>query len=1051
MVESLRETGIELIGKVPWSTHFCQFYQTKEDLLDMLVPYFKAGIENNEFCVWVASEPLNEQEAKEALEKAVPDLARYLAKGQIEILAYTDWYLKGGRFESDKVLAGWVDKLGKALAKGFSGLRFTGNTFWLEKDGWKDFTDYEAAVNSVIGNYKMLALCTYSLDRCDAAEIIDVVRNHRFALIKRQNQWELIESSEYKKAKEELVRLASFPEMDPNPVMEFDLDGRVLYANPTAQRVLPGILKEGARHPWLSGLDKIIAKFKAGIKTSAFREVKAGESWYQAAIYYFPEKHCVRIYGLDITERKHMEQELLESREDLNRAQAVAKTGSWRLNVQRNELLWSDENHRIFGIPKGIPLTYETFLSTVHPDDRNYVDQKWQAGLRGEQYDIEHRIVVDGKIKWVRERAELEFDEEGRLLGGFGTTQDITERKAAEFEREATVEFLSLVNRSTSTRSLIEAAADFFQRQCGCEAMGVRLIEGEDYPYYEVRGFPREFVLAENSLCARSDTGEIIRDEKGNPVLECLCGNMICGRFDPCKPFFTPGGSFWTNSTTELLANFTEADFLTRTRNRCPREGYESMALIPLYLGAERLGLLQLNDSRKGLFWPELIALWEKLAGYFAIALAKFRAEEMLRRAYDELEMRVEERTAELSKVNKLLRAEIEERKRIEETQKIYMRRLEQSNRELDDFAFVASHDLQEPLRKIQTFADRLKSMHYHSLDDKGRDYLKRMGQAAGRMQDLIQDLLKYSRITTKPEPFLPINLRKSVKEAVADLRVLCEETGGLVEVGELPTVEADQVQMRQLFQNLIGNGLKYHGEQKPVVKVYGGLSDVDGYCNIYVEDNGIGFNESSLERIFKPFQRLHGKHAEYHGTGMGLAICRKIVERHGGSITARSEPGKGAKFIVRLPEKQQNWEGTYGPIVVMVDDDDDDCMLARDAFQESKARGAIHCIEDGVELMDYLFRSGKYSGESEPPLPALILLDLNMPRKDGREVLKEIKSIPVFQNIPIVVLTTSQEEKDIAFSREAGANAFISKPSSFSGWVKIMRSLAQDWLHGND
>jgi PAS domain S-box-containing protein len=134
----------------------------------------------------------------------------------------------------------------------------------------------------------------------------------------------------------------------------------------------------------------------------------------------------------DITERKRMEQALQESREDLNRAQAVAHTGSWRLDVRRNELLWSDENHRIFGIPSGTPMTYETFLGTVHPEDREYVNQQWQAGLRGEPYDIEHRIVVDGQVKWVRERAELEFDEQGRLRGGFGTTENITGRKAME-------------------------------------------------------------------------------------------------------------------------------------------------------------------------------------------------------------------------------------------------------------------------------------------------------------------------------------------------------------------------------------------------------------------------------------------------------------------------------------------------------------------------------------------------------------------------------------------------------------------------------------------
>lgn len=209
--------------------------------------------------------------------------------------------------------------------------------------------------------------------------------------------------------------------------------------------------------------------------------------------------------------------------------------------------------------------------------------------------------------------------------------EDKEARRQAEREREISIEFLRLVNESTGTRALIRAATTFFQQQSGCEAVGIRLREGEDYPYFEARGFPKEFVLAENSLCARDSAGCVIRGSSGNPVIECMCGNVICGRFDPAKSFFTKQGSFWTNNTTELLRRTTEADRQARTRNRCNGEGYESVALLPLRVGEERLGLLQLNDRRTGVFSSEVIGQWERLADQLAVALAKFLAEDALR------------------------------------------------------------------------------------------------------------------------------------------------------------------------------------------------------------------------------------------------------------------------------------------------------------------------------------------------------------------------------------------------------------------------------------
>jgi len=283
----------------------------------------------------------------------------------------------------------------------------------------------------------------------------------------------------------------------------------------------------------------------------------------------------------------------------------------------------------------------------------------------------------------------------------------------------------------------------------------------------------------------------------------------------------------------------------------------------------------------------------------FYLALRDIRArrsnEERLRASRDELEDRVRERTAELTVLN------------IE---------LERSNRELQDFAFVASHDLQEPLRKIQAFGDRLRTVQGPKFDEQGRDYLDRMSNAAERMHTLINDLLSYSRVTTKAQPFVPTDLNKVVDGVLNDLETRIEQSGGTVNINKLPTIDADAVQMRQLFQNLIANALKFaKSDLPPVVEVRGevfkgdavstGRSMPEEWVRISVADNGIGFDEKYLDRIFTPFQRLHGRN-DYEGTGIGLAVCRKIVERHGGSLTAESKPGEGSTFIAVLPVMQK-------------------------------------------------------------------------------------------------------------------------------------------------
>ena len=230
--------------------------------------------------------------------------------------------------------------------------------------------------------------------------------------------------------------------------------------------------------------------------------------------------------------------------------------------------------------------------------------------------------------------------------------------------------------------------------------------------------------------------------------------------------------------------------------------------------------------------------------------------------------------------------------------------RLEQSNRELESFAYVASHDLQEPLRKIQTFGERLAKTSA-SLSPEGHDYLARMQGAAARMRQLIDDLLAFSRVSAKGQPFTRVDLAAVARGVLEDLETAIEQAGAAISLGELPTLEGDPTQMRQLMQNLVGNALKFRREGVvPSVSIEARVDAPASRCELVVKDNGIGFEEKYAERIFNVFQRLHGR-GQYEGTGIGLAICRKIAERHGGRIEARSTPGVGSAFHITLPMKQ--------------------------------------------------------------------------------------------------------------------------------------------------
>ena len=429
--------------------------------MEILVTYFKAGLENNEFCLWVTSQPVEVEDAKDALRKAIPDFNIYLEKGQIEIIPYTHWYVKEGVFDSERVLNGWVEKLNLALANGYNGLRFTGNTFWLEKGDWDNFIDYEEKVDRILGNYEMIALCTYCLDRHNAAEIIDVVVNHQFALIKREGKWKRIESSKRKQAEaalregEERLRFA----LETSQIGAWDLDlvDHTAYRSLDHDRIF-GYDQLLPQWTYEMFLDHVLPEDRAMVD-SKFREATATHSdwnfecrirrvdnvvrWIWAA-----GRHSVdaagkvrRMAGIvqDITERKQLEEQTRQQAEEMTRVMEVAPVSilighdpqchNITGNRTSNELFEAEVGENISANVTALRRFYNKGRELTADELPMQESALKDIDVRDAELDV---LLPSGEWRRLLGSASPLHDTEGHVRGSIGAFMNITERKRAE-------------------------------------------------------------------------------------------------------------------------------------------------------------------------------------------------------------------------------------------------------------------------------------------------------------------------------------------------------------------------------------------------------------------------------------------------------------------------------------------------------------------------------------------------------------------------------------------------------------------------------------------
>ncbi len=660
---------------------------------------------------------------------------------------------------------------------------------------------------------------------------------------------------------------------------------------------------------------------------------------------------------MDITERKQTEQTLRESEELFRLIQQATHDAIWDWDMISDHLVWNENLQCHFGYRADeIEFTLHWWSERIHPEDRERVFASMQKAIYGggRYWSDEYRFLY-GPLKQssggeqystVLDRGYVVHNDRGQPIRMIGSLLDITERKRVEKALEESEERFRLM--ANSSPSIIwtsdqSGQCDFFSKAglefTGCspeEALENRWttnVHPEDQALaaqtYQTAFSQRQAFELEYRLKHHSGEYRWVLD-KGTP---CYADNgEFMGFIGSCLEIHD-------RKITEVVLEESER-FVVSVFNSLDAQ----VAIID-----EEGCIIAANEGLKHCVRDYLGVDLDKVIGvnYLTHCISNIYDKELalktatgIRDVIDGLEPRFaveipvkkDERTcwyylqatrfAGEGPTRVVLHHEdISQRVAAERQLKRLAQQLMQSNRELQNFATIASHDLQEPLRKVMTFSGRVKANCKDKIDTADYNYLERMEASAHRMQDLVNGLLEFSRLTTRPMSFTLLDLNQVIQEVLGDLEMSIEETGAEITVSPLPVVEADRTQMRQLFQNLVSNALKFRKpDQAPVIHIQSTVVEhlakdpqvpmeyhdkIQEPCyQITVQDNGIGFNVRQTEKIFSPFQRLHGVH-QYYGTGMGLAICRKIVERHGGAIYAESQQNQGSLFTVLVPVQQ--------------------------------------------------------------------------------------------------------------------------------------------------
>lgn len=589
----------------------------------------------------------------------------------------------------------------------------------------------------------------------------------------------------------------------------------------------------------------------------------------------------------DVTLPRRMATELQESEERYRSLVTASAQIVWTTNPQGlvvDELpTWQGFTGQSWEQYRG-----RGWADAVHPEDREHVTRIWSNALAARTvYEAEYRLRrQDGEYRYLVARGVPVMEPGGAIREWVGTCRDITERKGSERRRDFTNALLALFARTTSAKEYLDAVVEIIRQWSGCQALGIRMVdEHQNLPYHSSTGFEPQFLAAEERLSLHHDS--------------CCCVRAISRGFEEQdRAIVTAGGSFRCDDTAAYLRQLTPEQ-QARFRGNCVNFGFASLAVVPIRYRNQTIGVVHMADCRRGQFPPATIEFIEAMAPLLGEAIHRFQAEAELARYRDHLEELVRQRTGELEKANTRLQVEIAERIRAQEILQATAQELERSNRDLEQFAYVASHDLQEPLRAVGGYVRLLQHRFQEKLDAKAIEYIDGAAEGAARMERLITDLLAFARVGAQTGGFVACDFNALLHDALQNLQTAIKSVSARIESEPLPQAPADPTQMVLLFQNLIANAIKFRSERPLEIRV-GARLEPDRWV-FAVRDNGIGIESQYFPRLFQIFQRLHTRKT-YPGTGIGLAICKRIVERHGGAIWLESDLNQGSTFYFSIP-----------------------------------------------------------------------------------------------------------------------------------------------------